>query len=132
MYTLKSLLKIFIIEKANDNELTVEQLTPVLSTWVNKIRQSPSKPEHLELYKDLLQYFLGSREHEDMHIQKELLRTLYKYLRGLKEKASIDNWVSAHIEHLPSNLLMVSLQRRKIVSKKLCMALLAYRETLIM
>lgn len=101
-----------VIEKAEDEALSVDELTTVLSSWINKVRCTPCKIEYVELYRDLLHYFLGSTNTEDLGIQKELLKTIYKYLKGLKEKKAIDNWVAMHMEHLPASMLIEALQAR--------------------
>lgn len=106
-----------VIEKAEDEALPVDDLTKVLSAWINKVKCMPCKSEYAELYRDLLQYFLGSSNTEDLTIQKELLKTIYKYLKGLNEKKDIDNWVAMHLEHLPSTMLIEAI-RAKGANKK--------------
>ncbi|MFY0520583.1 hypothetical protein ACOMCU_22540 [Lysinibacillus sp. UGB7] len=106
-----------VLENACDEALSVDQLTPVLSTWVNKVKCVPCKNEYVVLYKDLLQYFLGTTNSEHLKFQKELLKTIYKYMKGLKEKNEIDNWVAMHVEHLPSSMLIEALQAKNVNNK---------------
>ncbi len=101
-----------VIEKAEDEALSEDALTSVLASWVNKIKRVPCNAKHAELYKDLLQYFLGSQNDNDLSVQKELLKTIYKYLKGLKEKKAIDDWVAMHLEHLPTSILLEGLQAK--------------------
>ncbi|MBM7607265.1 hypothetical protein JOD29_000502 [Lysinibacillus composti] len=103
---------LLVIQRMEDSHITVDELTPILSTWVQKIKEAPTQPEYLNLYVDLLQYFLGSQQSGDMEIQKELLRTLYKYMKDLKEKDKIDKLVASHIQHLPTSLLLDALKER--------------------
>jgi len=106
-----------VIDKAADDALTEEALTTVLSSWINKIKRVPCNARYAELYKDLLQYFLGSPNETDLSVQRELLKTIYKYLKGLKEKKAIDKWVAMHIEHLPTSILLDGIRARSEGSK---------------
>lgn len=106
-----------VIEKAEEDVLSEDKLTTVLSSWIKKIRCVPCNTKYAELYKDLLQYFLGSPNDHEQSIQKELLRTIYKYLKGLKEKNAIDKWVAMHIEHLPTSILLDGIRARSEGSK---------------
>lgn len=108
-----------VIENASDESLPIEQLTSLIRTWANKIRLAPPREEDAELYKDLLQYFLGSAQSEDLEIQRDLLQTIYKYSGQLKEKNKIDKWVMSHIEHLPPQMFLEALQAKQSADNKL-------------
>lgn len=101
-----------VIEKAEDEAFSEDALTSVLASWVNKIKRVPCNSKFAELYKDLLQYFLGSQNTKDLKIQKELLKTIYKYSKELKEKKAIDNWIAMHIEHLPTSTLLEGIRAK--------------------
>lgn len=101
-----------VIEKVESEAIPLEKFTKILAIWVKRLGKTPSKMEYLDLYKDILHYFLGSTEGDDLLIQKELLKTIYKYMSGLKEKQKINQWVENHLSHMPVSSLLKAVQEQ--------------------
>ncbi|HCG4535992.1 TPA: hypothetical protein NJY08_004842 [Salmonella enterica subsp. enterica serovar Typhi str. AG3] len=106
-----------VMEKVDKDDIPLEQFTKLLSVWVERLGKTPSKLEYLELYKSILQYFLGANGEEDILIQKELLNTIYRYVNSLKEKEKINRWVTNHLIHLPASTLIEAVREKSSEGK---------------
>ncbi len=100
-----------ILERIPRGELPLNILTESLNILIREIRYMPPAEEYSKILSDLLHYFLGARDENSLNIQRELLKTIFRYITNIKEKKVLDEWILNYLPNVDSELAKKELEK---------------------